>query len=197
MTDSEVLLERLNDFPKTYFFRKDIEKFHPGKKGNLSVLLNRMARKKKITRLMRSLYVLNVPATDWESLACELVKPSYISLEYALWRYGLINEIPARITLVTTGKSRLYTFPNTVLEYTHINSARFFGYTVERNALLAAREKAFLDELYLVGLKKRSLNLLKIEPASLDRKLLEAWGKRYPSCTRKLLGRILNRGRAG
>ena len=192
MSQTEALLERLRNFPKTYFFRSDVKKFYPGKENNLSVILNRLVKRKKIIRLMRNLYALNLATLDWEMLASELVKPAYISLEYALWRYGLITEIPARITLVTTGKSRTYTFPGNVFEYVHINPTRFFGYIIEKNTLLAEKEKTILDELYLVSLKKRSFNLKNINLSLLDKKLLEKWAQKYPVFTEKLLHKILN-----
>lgn len=191
MSQTEELLERLRDFPKTYFFRSDVKKFYPGKEGNLPVILNRLVKKKKIIRLMRNLYAPNLATLDWEMLASELVKPAYISLEYALWRYGLISEIPARITLVTTGKSRIYTFPGNVFEYVHINPARFFGYTIEKNTLLAEKEKTLLDELYLISLKKRSFNLKNINLSLLNKKLLKKWVGKYPGFTEKLLYKIL------
>ena len=181
MSETNVLLERLKIFPKTYFFGSDIKKFYPGKSNNLPVILNRLVKKEKIIRLMRNVYTLNLSTLDWEALACELVKPACISLEYALWRYGLINEIPARITLVTTGKSRLYTLPGNVLEYAHIKPVRFFGHTIEKNILLAEKEKAFLDELYFVSLKKRSFNLSKINLSLLDTRRLKKWAHRYPA----------------
>ena len=192
MSETETLLERLRDFPKTYFFRSDVKKFYSGKEGNLPVILNRLVKKKKIIRLMRNLYALNLATLDWEMLASELVKPAYISLEYALWRYGLITEIPARITLVTTGKSRIYTFPGNVFEYVHINPTRFFGYTIEKNTLLAEKEKTLMDELYLISLKKRSFNLKNINLSPLDKKLLKKWVQKYPVFTEKLLHKILN-----
>ena len=128
-----------------------------------------------------------------ESLSSEMLKPSYISLEYALWRYGVISEIPARITLVTTKKPRLYIFPNNTFEYSHFNSALFFGYRIEKNVLLAEKEKALLDEFYLISLKKREINLGSFTLSSLNKNLLKKWLKFYPAFTQKLAEKVLSK----
>lgn len=192
MSKIEILLEQLKGFPKTYFSKNDLEKFYPGKDKNIGVVLNRLVKRKKIIRLIRGFYTFNLSSLDLESLSCEILTPAYISLEYALWRYGMMNEIPARITLITTKKSRLYTFSNNTFEYSHFNPTLFFGYKIEKNILIAEKEKAFLDEIYLISLKKRSLNLKNINLSSLDKKLIKKLVKNYPLFTRKLLKTYLS-----
>ena len=187
MSEAGILLERLKGFPKSYFSKNDLRKFYPGKESNLGVILNRLVKDRKIIRLIRNFYALNLTTLDWEALSCEMVKPAYISLEYALWRYSMLSEVPARITLITTQKSRLYTLTGNIFEYSHLNPKLFFGYKIEKNILLAEKEKSFLDELYLISLKKRSLNLKKLDLASLDRGLLKKWSRVYPSFTQRLL----------
>ncbi|MCL4377950.1 MAG: hypothetical protein M1409_06170, partial [Actinobacteria bacterium] len=141
----------------------------------------------KIIRLTRGFYTLNLSTVDWESLACEILKPSYISLEYALWRYGIINEIPARITLITTKKHRIYNLLSNTFEYSYINPKIFMGYRIEKNILIAEKEKALLDEVYLINLKKRFLNLKSIDMSKINKKILKKWLKYYPPYTWKVL----------
>ncbi len=187
MPEINIFVERLKTFPKSYFSLTDLKKFYPGKEGNLPVVLNRLVKKKTIIRLMRGFYTLNLSFLDQEALACEILKPSYISFEYALWRHGMMNEVPARITLATTRQPRSYTLPNSVLEYSHLTPKLFFGYRIEKNILLAEKEKAFLDEVYLISLKKRAFNLKRLDLSLLDKNRLKKWSLEYPVFVHRLL----------
>lgn len=189
-----LFIEKLKSIPKTYFSFRDMEKFYPGQKGDLKVVLHRLVKQNKVRRLLRGYYALDIFSVDWEQLACELVKPSYISFEYALHRHGLIDQIPTRVTLATTKKRRDFQLPDQVLEYSHINSKLYFGYKVEGNFLIAEKEKALLDELYLISLKKRHLSLDSLNLENLNKKLFLEWLKKYPVYTQKLARELLNLG---
>jgi hypothetical protein len=47
----------------------------------------------------------------------------YVSLEKALSDYGIISQIPFRLTLVTSGRTQTYKTPYGVIEFTHSNRA--------------------------------------------------------------------------
>lgn len=191
MSKIEKLLEKLRTVPKSYFSFKDLTKFYPGKEEILKVLLNRLVKKGRITRLTRGFYTLGLSEVNFESLACEMVIPSYISFEYALWKYGLINEIPSGITLATTKKTRIYTLYNNVFEYSHLKENLFFGYKIDGETLIAEKEKAFLDEIYLISLRRRSLNLKKIDFSILRKNILLKWMKSYPLFTQELVKELI------
>lgn len=191
MTKTDVFIDRLRGISKTYFSYPDLKKFYPGKEDNLPVVINRLLKRGRLFRIIKGYYTLNFSSMDWESLACERLKPSYISLESALWRYGLMNEIPARITLITTKKSRTHILKDNIFEYSHLNPKLFFGYKIEKNILMAEKEKAFLDEIYLISLKKRSLNIKRLNMASLDKRRIIKWKRHYPNFTQKFLDKVL------
>lgn len=155
---SRNLIKALKSIPKTYFSVSDAEKFHSGKKNSLPVLLTRLAKRGEITRIMRGYYTFDIYSVDFEAFACEIKKPSYISLEYALYHHGLIDQIPETITLVTPGKSQVIECNGKVLEYSHLREDLYSGYEVVGNALIATKEKAVLDELYLIRWGKRSFS---------------------------------------
>lgn len=191
MSETKNLLERLQSFPKTYFSFNDILKFYPGKENVLKVLLSRLVEQKRIIRLTKGYYSLNLSDVNFDALACQMLRPSYISFEYALWRYGLINEIPARITLATTKKTRVYTLYNNTFEYSHLNQKLFFGYAIDGEILIAKKEKALLDEIYLISLKRRSLNLRKIDFSMLEKNILLKWMKNYPLFTQRIVKNLI------
>ena len=191
MTKSALLLERLKLVPKSYFSFVDLKKFYTGKEENLKVVVHRLVNQKRLYRLLRGYYTLNLTLMDWEQFACELVQPSYISLEYALHRYGIIDQIPTRITLVTPKKGREFTeLPGQILEYSHLSPNFYFGYKVDDNTLIAEKEKALLDELYLISLKKRHLSIESLDLSMLNKKRFYQWLEKFPPYTQKSVQKL-------
>ncbi|MFH1890424.1 MAG: hypothetical protein ABIJ91_02575 [Candidatus Kuenenbacteria bacterium] len=180
------LIEKLKSIPKSFFSFSDLGKFYSGRKEDLKVVVYRLIKQKKLIRLLKGYYTLELSQVDWQQFACELIQPSYISLEYALHQYGLIDQVPARITLVTQKKTREFKFSSQVFEYSHFTPKFYFGYKIEGNFLIAEKEKALLDELYLISLKKRSLSLKSLDLTLINKKLFNLWLKKFPSYTQKL-----------
>lgn len=82
-----------------------------------------------------------------------IYRPSYISLESALWYYHLIPEAVYSHQAVSTRKTVTYTTLLGAFNYRTIRSDLYFGYTIFRfdalPILMAEPEKALLDYLYL------------------------------------------------
>ena len=174
------LIDKLKSIRKTYLSFNDIAKAYNGDRDELKVVLNRLVKQGRIKRIMKGYYAFNISLIDWEQFACEVLRPSYISLEYALWRYGIIDQIPTRITLITIKKSREFILENQVLEYTHIKPELYFGYEIYGNYLMAKKEKAILDEIYLICRGKRHLNLNEANLNDVDLNLLTEWAEKFP-----------------
>lgn len=131
-------------------------------------------------RLKLGVYILpNNPPTKFE-LANYVHKPSYISFETALSYYGIIPETVYSITSATTNISKEFDFLNQSYRYSKLKKKLFFGYFPlkirDRLVLIADKEKALLDYLYLASLKKQQIN----ERLNLDQ------------IDRKKLGRYIN-----
>ncbi|MFH1713036.1 MAG: hypothetical protein ABH896_02505 [Candidatus Jacksonbacteria bacterium] len=183
---TSLLLDKLKSISKSYFSSKDIAKFYSGSLKEATVVIHRLVKQKKLVRLLRGYYTLNLARVDWEQLACELIQPSYISFEYALNYYGIIDQIPMRITLATTKKGREYELPGQIFEYSHFTPKVYFGYQIQGNMVIAEREKALLDELYLISLKKRHLSLEGLNLNQINKKLFNQWLRKFPVYTQKL-----------
>lgn len=187
------LLNNLQQISKSYFSFADLRKIYSGQPENLKVIVYRLIKQQKIFRLQKGYYALNLAQVDWEQLACEILQPSYISFEYALHYYELLDQIPARVTLATTKKNRELILTNQVFEYSHLNSKLYFGYKIQGNFLIAEKEKALLDEIYLISLKKRHLPLESLQINKINKKLFLDWSKKFPSYTQKLAKKICAR----
>ena len=87
-------------------------------------------------------------------LANILYGPSYVSLEYALYHYGLIPERVAEVTSVTPGRSKRYVTPVGRFSYRHI-PLRCFASGMDlivndagSSYLMAGKEKALVDKVH-------------------------------------------------
>ena len=120
------------------------------------VQLSNWAQEGKVVRLKKGLYTLaqehrRIPVSALE-LAEPLCRPSYVSLEWALSRYGLIPEAVGTITSVTSLKTAHYRNGFGDFDYRHAAQAYFFGFTREKSPVphyLAIPEKALLDFIHL------------------------------------------------
>ncbi|AKJ64545.1 type IV toxin-antitoxin system AbiEi family antitoxin domain-containing protein [Kiritimatiella glycovorans] len=87
------------------------------------------------------------------ALSNALYAPSYLSRQWALSWYGLIPEMTAQYTAVTTRRPRTFENPYGRYRYRHLKRSAFFGYrsveTGGASVLMAHPEKALLDLWYL------------------------------------------------
>jgi predicted transcriptional regulator of viral defense system len=120
-----------------------------------SVQLSQWTKNNYLIKLKNGVYVFNERKNrlSMETISAYLYEPSYISLERALSRHGLIPEIIYNCTAVTTRKTMTITNDFGVFIYRSIRKDLFFGYNkINEKAnfyLLAEPEKALLDYLYL------------------------------------------------
>ncbi len=133
-------------------------------------------------RLKKGLYALKRRMPGEGEIANALYKPSYISFEYALAKYGIIPESVYSITSATTKPTREFTVGGRAFSFYTIKKKAFAGYRLikeeGRGVLIAEPEKAFVDYLYFVSLGKRSWND-RFYTADLDRKKIKEYAALY------------------
>lgn len=120
--------------------------------------LSRWTRSGRIVQLRRGLYMLGEPyrkAQPHPFLAANLMKrASYVSLQSALRRHGLIPEDVPAVTSVTTGRPEKVSNPLGDFIFKHVKPSWFSGYGRiglgrGQEAFVAEPEKALLDLIYL------------------------------------------------
>lgn len=114
------------------------------------------------SKLKRGLYALSLnPPTKFE-IANKLYQPSYISFETALSHYNIIPETVYVVTSATPKRSKEFVVQNSVFKYHKIRKKIFFGYRPQKikrkTIFIAEKEKALLDYIYLLSLKKQSFS---------------------------------------
>jgi hypothetical protein len=141
-------------------------------------LFNKDYRKKNVS----SLFIANY-----------LLSPSYISLEYALYYYGLIPERVTVLTSITTKKTMSYDNFLARFEYRSVKKDLFFGFKKaqdeEFSVSISLPEKAILDLIYLNSDFEASfgyfdsLRFQNLEILDADR--IRAFKKKYPKRVQK------------
>ncbi|MFH1840540.1 MAG: type IV toxin-antitoxin system AbiEi family antitoxin domain-containing protein [Candidatus Shapirobacteria bacterium] len=127
----------------------------------LKILLSRYVKTGKLVRIKRGVYTAKTEPTtaQLELTANLLTEPSYLSLEYILYQYGLLTEIPINYTSIALRKTGQFKNKWGIFVYHKIKPSLFVGYktTREHDLLIqkATKAKAVFDYLYL---RKNQLN---------------------------------------
>ena len=119
-------------------------------------LLLLLEKKVSEVKLKRDLYEFIDPGSNTLIpdlyVANRLYMPSYISLETALSIYGIIPDVAAQVTSVTTRATRTFKNKNGSFFYRTCKSEAFTGYRLMLyegfNVNIACEEKALVDFLY-------------------------------------------------
>jgi len=153
LKDTYKLLER----NKYYIFSlQDLLSFYPDqKRPALKKLLYSWKKNGSISYLKKGLYELTYPddfVIPDMHIANKLYSPSYVSLETALSKFGIIPEVSMAVTSVTTKPTRKFKNKHGLFIYHSVRPKAFCGYYVERQGifemLIAEPEKALVDYLY-------------------------------------------------
>lgn len=144
--------------------------------------LHRYTKKGALKKLKNGLYLLSDNIPSELEIANRLYLPSYISFEYALSFYHIIPETVYTITSATTKPTREFSFMDVIYRYNRIKKGVFWGYEPMKKdgsvILIASPEKALVDYLYFVSLKKKSLNE-RIRIKSLNKNKLITFAKKF------------------
>lgn len=134
---------------KKFFSLPDIVLLSGDRKALVSVQLSRLVKSGIVERPVRGWYANPFTQSTADELAMVIRHPSYISMEYALSKQGILSQNVFTITLVTTRLPYIYRTDETTLEYHQIKRTLFWGYESQDTVLIAEPEKALLDLIYI------------------------------------------------
>lgn len=134
---------------------------------------------------------LEAEAGDFE-IANFIVQPSYISFESALSFYGILSQFPYSVTSATTERSKRVEVDNKTFEYTKIDNRLFTGYIKESSFLIATKEKALFDYLYLASRGLRSVDVSEWDLEEIDHGIYKTYCDKIKFMPVKKLSKKLN-----
>ena len=134
------------------------KKILKAKNKTVAQVLIKLVRKGRLVRIMRGKYMF-VPEIagpnkywmeDGLSAVPHLVKPGYVSFWTAMNLWGMTEQIPRTIHIITTKRKKNLEFAYNFFEFVTFSKKRFFGF-IETESVsntpfnLATREKTIID----------------------------------------------------
>jgi len=161
----------------------------------LRMALKRLNDKKLIRRICRGYYINPFSTATLEEISAYIYEPSYISLESALSRYGVLSQIPQVLTCVTTKLPRIFNTSLGTIGYRQVKKDYFFGFVKEGSYFLAEQEKALLDFLYLARGKGIRRRYSEFNLKGLNLKKLNSYARKM-NLSLRLKEQVMSNGRA-
>lgn len=159
----------------------DFKRVFSKSQDQVQYFLETQIRQGLLIRLKKGLYALKTDLPSDEEIANVLYKPSYLSFEYALAKYGIIPESPYNFTSATTNPTRVFTVSQAYSYYT-IKQEAYTGYYLDTSGgkmvLIAEPEKALADFLYFVAIGQRFWND-RFDISKLDKNKLIGYSKLF------------------
>lgn len=150
------------------------------KSGSLFNVVNRLLESGVLIKIERNKYVLKKYSYSEFTLANFIYEPSYISFETALSYYGILSQFPYEITNATLGQTRSKEFNGKKYGYYHLKKSLFWGYTKENNYLVADKEKALADQLYLSSKGIKKIHLEEYNLSLINKSKFKSYILKYP-----------------
>ncbi len=130
---------------------KEIEALSDLTKISIHNTLSNLLRKGHVVRIKRDTYALEDVFFDSTfKVMTEAIKPSYISFWTALSYYGFTEQQVQTIQLVSTKQFDDLKVRNKKVEISTFDPNKFFGYVDIDGMIIAEREKALIDSLYMM-----------------------------------------------
>ncbi|MBI4090403.1 MAG: hypothetical protein HY422_00060, partial [Candidatus Komeilibacteria bacterium] len=153
------VLNKLTQRKLAIFSIQDFARIVNTSPKSAKAFLSRHTRSGNFARIKQGLYIATANEPAKFEIANNLVRPSYISFETALSYHKIIPETVYSITSATTQRSQSFGIREQSYQFYRIKKTLYFGYTPIKLRgsviLMATPEKALLDYVYLVSLKKK------------------------------------------
>ena len=154
--------QKLNKSRQAIFTPLDIMWLMDKSEVAVRFFLHRYTKKGVLICLKNGLYALKDKMPSEFEIANKLYSPSYVSFEYALSFYKVISQTVYTVTSAATKPTREFIVSDISYQYHKIKEELFFGYEpIKRDntvILIAVPEKALVDYLYFVALKKKIID---------------------------------------
>jgi predicted transcriptional regulator of viral defense system len=186
------LIKTLQKINKPFYTIADLEKITSLPRNSLYVSLKRWESGGVIERVAQGIYIPMGGTISIENVAAQLYIPNYLSFEYALARYGVLNLVPYTLTFATTRKTKNYLLQKKRVEFRQISPKLFFGFEMKNGIYTALPEKAFLDEIYFVVRGKATLDVDELDIKKLSIKILKDYSKRFPTYVQSYIDKMIN-----
>ena len=191
MKDIE-FLENVRNSRLAVFTPLDISRLIRHSADYVYTYLNRLTKRGLVVRIEKGKYAL--PETPIESVATNLVYPSYISFLSAFYYHKRTTQIPREITVVSAQSKKPLEYAGYRLRFVRFSPKKILGY--ERNInghvwCLGSIEKSIVDSLYLPENCSVADTLIATREGVDEKRLIEFGLKMGSIVTLKRIGYLL------
>ena len=188
-------IKKLYKIDKRCFSTVDIAKILSiENQRNLENTVKKLINEGVLTVLEKGKYYLTDNIPNSFEIAQFLYSPSYVSFETALNYHGVLSQFPFEISSATTKKRTIKIVEGKIYSYIKIDKKLFTGYYLENNYLIATKEKALFDQIYLTSRAvKAETTLENIEFQQIDKNILIEFTKLLSIDSLKRFNNILNK----
>jgi predicted transcriptional regulator of viral defense system len=187
---------KLSSIERLYFGYEEIARVLGIGLKSAAVSANRYTRQGMLIRLRRNLYIL---ASRWKGIGREeqfelaglIQAPSYVSLTTALAYYDITTQVQQEfVESIALKRTKKADVKGTIFNYSKIDKQLYFGFRRERSFFIASPEKALLDAVYLMSLKRYNLDISAIDTGKMNMAQLRSMAKKFPAKILPLAERI-------
>lgn len=184
---------KLMNIRKAYFGYEEIARTLGIAPRSARVCATRYVKQGLLVRIKRNIYVLR---EKWAALTIEekftlanlIQVPSYISLMTALSYYELTTQIQRDfIESVALKRTKQVEVGKTLFNFTKVDKKLYHGFSREKGFFIASPEKAFLDAVYLMSIKRYNLDTSSIDFSKFDPSKIKALVRLFPEKTKKFM----------
>lgn len=165
------------------FTTGDVEMLLKASETAVYRLLWNYEKKGFVVKLKKGLYALKSDFPDSYLIANRLYQPSYISFDTAMSHYGMIPETIYSVTSATSQITRSFEIEGVLYDYHSIKKVAYTGYNPLKYrgavVLMAEPEKALVDYLYFVDIKKRGMHYERMNLKKIKRGRLISYARLF------------------
>src|SRR3989338_106701 len=167
-----VITKKIYDSPIKLFSLKSLnDLLEITKKSSFYKVIKRLIDNEVLVKIERNKYCLKNYSCNDFIFANFIYEPSYISFESALSYYGILSQFPHEITSASTKQTKSKTYSGKQFNYYKIQNKLFWGYTKKENYLIADKEKALSDQIYLSSKGIKSLHIEELDLSLIDKNI--------------------------
>lgn len=150
------------------------------KSSSLFKVVNRLIDSEVLIKIERNKYALKKYSCGEFTFANFLTESSYVSFESALSFYGILSQFPYEVTSATLGQTRSKKFNDKAYGYYHLQKSLYCGYTKVDDYLIAEKEKALSDQIYLASKGIKKIHPEEYDFSPIDTKKLKSYLSKFP-----------------
>ncbi len=184
----ERIREKLVKSGRAVFSINDIAKYGNISRSSARVYVNRMEKRNLIKRVARNKYTIS---NDPFIIASQLLENSYISFASALYIYGIIDQIPSKIYVVSPKRTKINLPWLKIVKFSSKNIFGFRKISKENSFIVVGElEKVIIDIAYKLKYAKLSYAFKGMKTC--NRNKLVKYAKRMSLATQKRIGYMLD-----